>query len=94
MRVKAEDILKTTFSTQCRHYEFLVISFGMTNAPTVFICLMSQNFSHYFDKFVVIFIDDILMYFQRREEHVEHMRTILHILRQEQLYGKHNKCEF
>jgi len=79
LKVK-EDILKMAFRIRCRHYEFLVIAFGVTNAPTIFIDLMNRVFSSFLDKFVVIFIDDILIYSKNEEEYAEHLRIVLQTL--------------
>lgn len=94
MRVKKEDIHKTAFRTRYGHYEFLVTLFGVCNAPRVFMDLMNKVFSVYLDKFVVIFIDDILVYSKKDEEHEEHLRIVLQTLRQEQLYARLSKCDF
>ena len=79
LKVK-EDILKTTFRTRYDHYEFLVMSFGVTNAPIIFMDLMNQVFSSFLDKFVVIFIDDILIFSKNEEEHAEHLRIVFQTL--------------
>ncbi|KAA3473143.1 Transposon Ty3-G Gag-Pol polyprotein [Gossypium australe] len=92
--VKDSDVSKTAFRTRYRHYEFLVMPFGLTNAPAVFMDLMNRIFRPYLDKFVVIFIDDILICSQDETEHTEHLRTILQILRENQLYAKFSKSEF
>lgn len=94
VKVRKEDIQKTAFRTRYGHYEFLVMPFGLTNAPAVFMNLMNRVFHRYLDKFVVVFIDDILIYSKTPEEHEEHLRIVLEILRQERLYGKLSKCEF
>nr|GFA66145.1 reverse transcriptase [Tanacetum cinerariifolium] len=94
LRVKEQDIPKTAFRTRCGHYEFLVMPFGLTNAPTVFIDLMNRIFHEYLDKFVIVFIDDILVYSKTKEEHEEHLRIVLGTLRQKKLYAKFSKCEF
>ena len=85
---------KTAFRTQYGHYEFLVMPFGLTNAPTAFMDLMNRVFRPYVDQFVVVFIDDILVYSKDREDHDTHLRVVLETLRKEQLYAKQRKCEF
>ena len=72
VRVKDEDIHKKTFRTRYGHYEFVVVPFGLTNAPTTFMCLMNNVFNRYLDKFVLVFLDDILVYSKNEEEHEEH----------------------
>ena len=94
IRVKAEDIQKTAFKTRYDHYEYLVMPFGVTNAPAIFMDYMNRIFHELLDKFVVVFIDDILIYFKNHEEHERHLRIVLRILRERQLYGKWSKCEF
>ena len=94
MRIKDEDIHKTTFKTRYVHYEFVVVPFGLTNAPTTFMCLMNSVFSKYLDKFVLVFLDDILVYSKNEEEHEEHLRLTLNLLREHQLYAKLSKCDF
>nr|GFA97646.1 uncharacterized protein [Tanacetum cinerariifolium] len=76
------------------HYEFLVMPFGLTNAPAVFMDLMNRIFHEYLDKFVIVFIDNILVYYKTKEEHEEHIRIVLGTLRQKKLYMKFSKCEF
>ncbi|RZB69283.1 Transposon Tf2-11 polyprotein [Glycine soja] len=93
-RVKSEDIPKTAFRTRYDHYEYLVMPFGVTNAPGVFMDYMNKVFYPYLDSFVVVFIDGILVYSKTREEHEEHLRIVLHTLRDRQLYAKLSKCEF
>lgn len=85
---------KTAFRTQYGHYEFLVMSFGLTNASVVFMDLMNQVFRPYLDKSVVVFINDILVYSSSYLEHEQHQRQVLQILREHQLYTKLSKCEF
>nr|GEU34715.1 retrotransposon protein, putative, Ty3-gypsy subclass [Tanacetum cinerariifolium] len=94
LRVKEQDIPKTAFRTRYGHYEFLVMPFGLTNAPAVFMGMMNRIFHEYLDKFVIVFIDDILMYSMTKEEHEGHLRIVLGTLRQEKLYAKFSKCEF
>lgn len=94
LRVREEDIPKTAFRTRYGHYEFQVMSFSLTNAPAVFMDLMNRVCKPYLDKFVIVFIDDILIYSKSSEEHEEHLRLILGFLREEKLYAKFSKCEF
>ncbi|GJS13323.1 putative reverse transcriptase domain-containing protein [Tanacetum coccineum] len=94
LRVKEEDIPKTAFRTRYRHYEFQVMPFGLTNAPAVFMDLMNRVCKPYLDKFVIVFIDDILIYSRNEEEHASHLRIILELLRKEKLYAKFSKCDF
>ncbi|KAK2422360.1 hypothetical protein QL285_032900 [Trifolium repens] len=94
IRVKAEDIPKTAFRTRYGHYEYSVMPFGVTNAPGVFMEYMNRIFHSYLDKFVVVFIDDILIYSKTEEEHAEHLRIVLKTLRENKLYAKLSKCEF
>jgi len=92
--VRPEDVQKTVFRSRYGHYEYVVMPFGVTNAPTIFMDYMNRIFRPYLDQFVVVFIHDILIYSKSREEHVEHLRVVLGILREHQLYGKLSKCEF
>ena len=94
LKVREEDVSKTAFRTRYGHYEFLVMPFGLTNAPAVFMDLMHRVFQPFLDKFVVVFIDDILIYSKSKEEHEEHLRVVLRILREKKLFGKLSKCEF
>ncbi|GJT86472.1 putative nucleotidyltransferase, ribonuclease H [Tanacetum coccineum] len=94
LRVHEDDILKTAFRIRYGHFEFTVIPFGLTNAPAVFMDLMNRVCRPYHDKFVIVFIDDILIYSKTREEHVEHLRLVLELLKKEKLYAKFSKCEF
>ncbi|GJX65396.1 putative reverse transcriptase domain-containing protein [Tanacetum coccineum] len=94
LRVWEEDIPKTAFRTRYGHYEFQVMSFGLTNAPVVFIDLMNRVCKPYLDKFMIVFIDDILIYSGSEEEHAEHLKLILELLKKEELYAKFSKCEF
>ncbi|GJS04628.1 putative reverse transcriptase domain-containing protein [Tanacetum coccineum] len=94
LRVRDEDIPKTAFKTWYRHYEFQVMPFGLNNAPAVFMDLMNRVCKPYLDKFVIVFIDDILIYSCNKEEHVDHLRIILELLKKEKLYAKFSKCDF
>ncbi|GJS13311.1 reverse transcriptase domain-containing protein [Tanacetum coccineum] len=94
LRVREEDIPKTAFRTRYGHYEFQVMPFGLTNAPAVFMDLMNRVCKPYLDKFVIVFIDDILIYSKSKKEHEEHLRQILKLLKKEELYAKFSKCEF
>ncbi|GAU44597.1 hypothetical protein TSUD_187870 [Trifolium subterraneum] len=94
IRVKTEDVPKTTFRTRYGHYEYTVMPFGVTNAPGVFIEYMNRIFHSFLDKFVVVFIDDILVYSKSEEEHKEHLRIVLQVLKEKKLYAKLSKCEF
>ncbi|GKD98842.1 putative reverse transcriptase domain-containing protein, partial [Tanacetum coccineum] len=94
LRVREEDILKTAFRTRYGHYEFQVMPFGLTNAPVVFMDLMNRVCKLYLDKFVIVFIDDILIYSKNKQEHEEHLKLILELLKKEELYAKFSKCEF
>ncbi|GJR36874.1 putative reverse transcriptase domain-containing protein [Tanacetum coccineum] len=94
LRVREEDIPKTAFRTRYGHYEFRVMPFGLTNAPAVFMDLMNRVCKPYLDKFVIVFIDDILIYSHNEKEHEEHLKTILELLKEEELYAKFSKCEF
>ncbi|GJX38815.1 putative reverse transcriptase domain-containing protein [Tanacetum coccineum] len=91
VRVRDEDIPKTAFKTRYRHYEFQVMPFGLTNAPAVFMDLMNHVCKLYLDKFVIVFIDDILIYSRNKEEHTNHLRIILELLKKEKLYAKFSK---
>ncbi|GJX01160.1 putative reverse transcriptase domain-containing protein [Tanacetum coccineum] len=94
LRVREEDIPKTAFRTRYGHYEFQVMPFGLTNAPAVFMDLMNRVCKPYLDKFVIVFIDDILIYSRNKGEHEEHLKLILELLKKEELYAKFSKCEF
>nr|GFA64698.1 putative reverse transcriptase domain-containing protein [Tanacetum cinerariifolium] len=94
LRVRGEDILKTAFRTRFGHYEFQVMPFGLTNAPAVFMDLMNRVCKPYLDKFVIVFIDDILIYSKDEKEHEEHLKEILELLKIEKLYAKFSKCKF
>ncbi|KAK2395373.1 putative mitochondrial protein [Trifolium repens] len=94
IRVRDEDVQKTAFRTRYGHYEFLVMPFGVTNAPAIFMAYMNRIFHSFLDKFVVVFIDDILVYSKSEEEHVEHLRLVLQVLRECKLYANPSKCDF
>ncbi|GKE60910.1 putative reverse transcriptase domain-containing protein [Tanacetum coccineum] len=94
LRVHEGDIPKTAFRTRYGHFEFTVMPFGLTNAPAIFMDLMNRVCRPYPDKFVIVFIDDILIYSKTREEHVEHLRLVLGLLKKEKLYAMFSKCEF
>jgi hypothetical protein len=91
---RPKDIPKTAFTTRCGLFEYLVMSFGLTNAPAHFTYLMNSVFMPELDKFVVVFIDDILIYSKNEEEHAKHLRIVLTHLREYQLYAKFSKCVF
>ncbi|GKF41884.1 putative reverse transcriptase domain-containing protein, partial [Tanacetum coccineum] len=94
LRVREEDIPKTAFRTRYGHFELTVMSFRLTNAPAIFMDLMNHVCKPYLDKFVIVFIDDILIYSKSKEEHEVHLKTILDLLKKEKLYAKFSKCEF
>nr|GEU57698.1 RNA-directed DNA polymerase homolog [Tanacetum cinerariifolium] len=94
LRVRDEDIPKTAFKTRYTHYEFQVMPFGLTNAPAVFIDLMNRVCKPYLDKFVIVFIDNILIYSRNKEVHANHLRIILELPKKEKLYAKFSKCDF
>ena len=94
LRVKEEDVPKTAFRTRYGHFEFLVMPFGLTDTPAAFMDLMNRVFKRYLDKFVIVFIDDILVYSASEEEHYEHLSIVLSTLRDHKLYAKLSKCEF
>jgi hypothetical protein len=94
LMIRPLDIPRTTFINKYRLYEFTVMSFGLTNALAFFMNLMNIVFMDYLDKFVVVFIDHILIYSQSEEEHVDHLKMVLQRLREHQLYAKLSKCEF
>nr|GEW78063.1 reverse transcriptase domain-containing protein [Tanacetum cinerariifolium] len=94
LRVKEQNISKTAFRTRYGHYEFQVMPFGLTNAPAVFMDLMNQVCKPYLDKFMIVFIDDILIYSKDEKDHEEHLKVILELLKKEELYAKFSKCEF
>jgi hypothetical protein len=94
VRIKDEDIGKIAFRIRYGHYEFTLVPFGLSNAPGVFMCLMNGVFKNYLDKFVIVFLDDILVYSKTEEEHEQHLRMVLQVLREHQLYAKLSKCSF
>ena len=94
IRIKNEDISKIAFRTRYGHYGFKVVPFGLTNAPIVFMCLINGVFKKYLDKFVIVFLDDILIYSKTKEEHEEHLRLVMQVRREHQLYAKLSKCSF
>ena len=94
IQVREEDIPKTAFRTRYGHYEYTVMSFGLMNAPAIFMDYMNRIFRPYLDKFVVVFIDDILVYSKTEWEHAGHLWLVLQILREKKLYAKLSKYEF
>jgi hypothetical protein len=94
VRIKEEDINKTTFRTRYGHYEFVVVPFLLISAPSVFMCLMNDIFRNYLDKFVIVFLDDILIYSKSEEEHENHLKLVLQVLREHQIYAKLSKFSF
>ena len=94
LKFRENDVSKTAFRTRYSHYEFLVMPFGLTNAPAAFMDLMNRVFSPYLDKFVIVFIDDILVYSGSPKEHAEHLQTVMQNLRERQLHAKFSKCQF
>nr|GEU49955.1 putative reverse transcriptase domain-containing protein [Tanacetum cinerariifolium] len=94
LQVREEDISKTEFRTRYGHYEFQVMPFGLTNAPTIFMDLMNRVCKPYLDKFVIVFIDDILIYSKNKKEHEEHLKEILELLKKKVMYAKFSKCKF
>ena len=94
LRIREEDVPKTAFKTRYGHFEFVVVPFGLTNAPGVFMNFMNSVFKGYLDKFVQVFLDDILIYSRTQEEHKEHLRLVLQCLRECKLYTKLSKCSF
>ncbi|KAL4030390.1 hypothetical protein IC575_008626 [Cucumis melo] len=94
LRIRDSDIPKTAFRSRYGHYEFIVMSFGLTNAPAVFMDLMNRVFKDFLDLFVIVFIDDTLIYSKTEAEHEEHLHQVLETLRANKLYAKFSKCEF
>ena len=94
LKVRAKDIPKIAFRTRYGHYKFLVMSFGLTNAPAAFMDLRTGVFRPYKDSFLIVFIDDILIYSCTKEENEHHLRIVLGILKEKKIYAKFSKCEF
>ena len=94
LRIREPDIPKTAFRTWYGHFEFIVMPFGLTNAPAAFMDLMHRVFQPYLDQFVVVFVDDILIYSQSKEEYQDHLRIVLQALRDHHLYAKFSNYEF
>ncbi|KAL0537684.1 hypothetical protein IC582_026668 [Cucumis melo] len=94
LRIKDGDVPKIAFHSRYGHYEFIVMSFGLTNAPAMFMDLMNRVFREFLDTFVIVFIDDILIYSKTEAKHEEHLRMVLQTLRDNKLYAKFSKCEF
>lgn len=94
LRIKDQDIPKTVFRSRYGHYEFKVMPFGLANAPADFMNMMNRVFRPYLDSFVIVFIDDILVYSREPKQHASHLRLVLGKLREHQLYANLNKCEF
>jgi hypothetical protein len=94
IKIRASDIPKIAISTRYGLYEYLVLSFGLTNAPAYFMYLMNLVFMPELDKFVVVFIDDILVYSRNEREHTKHLHIVIQRLRDHQLYAKLSKCDF
>ncbi|TQD77792.1 hypothetical protein C1H46_027665 [Malus baccata] len=94
LKIKDEDVHKSAFRTRYGHYEFLVMPFGLTNAPAAFMRLMNEVFQEYLDRFVIVFIDDILVYSKSESDHIRHLNLVLRKLREHQLYAKFSKCQF
>ena len=94
LRIRDEDVYKIAFYNRYGYYEFLVMPFGLTNAPAAFMDLMNRVLRPILDQFVIVFIDDVLIYSRSEEEHEQHLRLVLQTLREHQLYAKFSKCEF
>ena len=88
LKIRSDDVPKTDFRTCYGHYEFLVMPFGLTNAPTTFMGLMNKVFQQYLDRFIIVFINDILVYSKLKEEHVRHLTLVLRKLREHRLYAQ------
>lgn len=94
LKVKEIDVHKIIFRTRYGHYEFLVMPFSLINAPAVFMNIMNWVFQSYLDQFILVFIDDILVYSKTKNEHDKHLKVVIQILREKELYAKLSKCEF
>ena len=94
VRIAKEDILKTAFRRRFGRFEFLIMPFGLTNAPATFMTLMNNIFHEFLEEFVLVYLDDILIYSKNMEEHKNHLRQVLEKLREHRLYAKMSKCEF
>jgi hypothetical protein len=94
VRIKEEDIIKIAFRTRYGHYEFVVVPFGLSNAPTGFMCMMNGVFRECLDKFLIVFLYYILVYSKSEEEHEKHLRMELQVLRENKFYVKISKCIF
>ena len=94
LKIRSNDIPKTAFRTRYGHYEFLVMPFGLTNAPATFMAQMNRVLRPYLDRFVIVFIHDILVYYKSEADHAKHLRLVLKKLRENQLYAKLSKCQF
>lgn len=94
VRIHNDDVPKTAFRTRYGHFEYLVMPFGLTNAPATFMHLMQLIFAQHLDNFVIVFLDDILIYSKTEEEHLQHIQKVLKLLRENKLYAKESKCEF
>lgn len=93
-RMTKDSIEKTAFRTKYGSFEFVVLPFGLTNAPGFFMRLMNDIFAEYLDRFVIVYLDDILIYSETWEEHLEHLEMVLKKLREQKLFGKLSKCTF
>jgi len=94
VKFKEEYISKKNFRARYEHYGFVVVPFGLNNAPTIFMCMMKHIFINYLDMFVILFLDDILIYSNSKEKHEQHLRLVLQVIREHQLYAKINKFSF